>query len=177
VAIYKLIANGSFGPDEIAVMKAAYEAALAELDVTEQNGPITEPCFFTIPAARSKNSKPHLIPLPRQAARRPPGRRASTARADRRSSRSRNSSRQRRRTRRLLRHSWRYKFDPWMIRGRPQPAIRLSRKDWLFRADRAVLCPVRGAGCASGSCPAGFFAEVGLRWWRRWSPHNRRRSR
>ena len=40
-----------------------------------------------------------------------------------------------------------------------------------------VLCPVPGAGCASGSCPAGFFAEVGLRWWRRWSPHNRRRSR
>ena len=27
MAIYKLIANGSFGPDEIAVMKAAYEAA------------------------------------------------------------------------------------------------------------------------------------------------------
>ena len=42
VAIYKLIANGSFGPDEIAVMKAAYEAALTELDVTEQNGPIIE---------------------------------------------------------------------------------------------------------------------------------------
>jgi len=42
---------------------------------------------------------------------------------------------------------------------RSQPAIRLSRKNWLFRADRAVLCPVRGAGCASGSCPAGL-----LRW-------------
>ena len=42
VAIYKLIANGSFGPDEIEVMKAAYEAALAELDVSEQNSPITE---------------------------------------------------------------------------------------------------------------------------------------
>ena len=28
VAIYKLIANGSFAPDEIAVMRAAYEAAL-----------------------------------------------------------------------------------------------------------------------------------------------------
>jgi hypothetical protein len=40
---------------------------------------------------------------------------------------------------------------------RPKPAIRLSRKDWLLRADRAVLCPVPGAGCASGSCPAGFF--------------------
>jgi hypothetical protein len=61
--------------------------------------------------------------------------------------------------------------------GRPKPAIRLSRKDWLLRADRAVLCTVPGAGCASGSCPAGCFAEVGLQWWRRWSPHNRRRSR
>jgi hypothetical protein len=60
---------------------------------------------------------------------------------------------------------------------RPQPAIRLPRKDWLLRADGAVLCPAWGAGCASGSCPAGFFAEVGLRWWRRWSPHHRRRFR
>ena len=42
MAIYKLIANGSFAPDEIAVMRAAYEAALAELDVSEQNSPITE---------------------------------------------------------------------------------------------------------------------------------------
>ena len=42
MAIYKLIANGSLAPDEIAVMRAAYEAALAELDVTEQHGPITE---------------------------------------------------------------------------------------------------------------------------------------
>ena len=73
--------------------------------------------------------------------------------------------------------SWRCKFDPWTPWIVPQPAIRLPRKDWLFRSNRAVLCPVRGAGCASGSCPAGFFAEVGLRWWRRWSPHNRRRSR
>jgi pimeloyl-ACP methyl ester carboxylesterase len=52
--------------------------------------------------------------------------------------------------------------------GSPEPAIRLSKKDWLLRADRAVLCPVPGAYCTSGSCPAGFFAEVGLRRWR-WS--------
>jgi hypothetical protein len=57
---------------------------------------------------------------------------------------------------------------------RPQPAIRLSRKDRLLRTDRAVLCPVLGAGCASGPCPAGFFAEVGLRWWRRSSMDPRR---
>src|SRR5262249_13818591 len=54
---------------------------------------------------------------------------------------------------------------------RLKSAIRLSKKDWLLHADRAVLCRVSGAGCASGSCPAGLFAEVGLRWWRRWSPH------
>jgi hypothetical protein len=43
VAIYKLIANGSFGPDEIEVMKAAYEAALIEVGITERDDPtITE---------------------------------------------------------------------------------------------------------------------------------------
>jgi hypothetical protein len=42
VAIYKLIANGSFGPNEIAVMKAAYEAALVDVGVANQNDPITE---------------------------------------------------------------------------------------------------------------------------------------
>jgi hypothetical protein len=42
VAIYKLIANGSFGPDEIEVMKAAYEAALVDVGVTNPDDPITE---------------------------------------------------------------------------------------------------------------------------------------
>jgi hypothetical protein len=42
VAIYKLIANGSFGPDEIEVMKGAYEAALVDVGVTDRNDPITE---------------------------------------------------------------------------------------------------------------------------------------
>jgi hypothetical protein len=42
VAIYKLIANGSFGPDEIEVMKAAYEAALVDVGVTNRDDPITE---------------------------------------------------------------------------------------------------------------------------------------
>jgi hypothetical protein len=31
MAIYRLIANGSFGPDEIKVMIAAYEGALIDL--------------------------------------------------------------------------------------------------------------------------------------------------
>jgi hypothetical protein len=42
MAIYKLIANGSFGPDEIEVMKAAYEAALVDVGVSDRDDPITE---------------------------------------------------------------------------------------------------------------------------------------
>jgi hypothetical protein len=42
VAIYKLIANGSFGPDEIEVMKTAYEAALVEVGISDRGDPITE---------------------------------------------------------------------------------------------------------------------------------------
>jgi len=37
-----LIGNGSFGPDEIEVMKAAYEAALADVGVTNPDDPITD---------------------------------------------------------------------------------------------------------------------------------------
>ena len=36
MAIYRLITNGSFGPDEIKVMTAAYEAALIDLVVTTE---------------------------------------------------------------------------------------------------------------------------------------------
>jgi hypothetical protein len=42
VAIYRLIASGSFGPDEIEVMKAAYEAALIDVGVIDRDDPITE---------------------------------------------------------------------------------------------------------------------------------------
>lgn len=42
MAIYRLIANGSFGPDEIEVMKAAYEAALLDVGVVTRDDPITE---------------------------------------------------------------------------------------------------------------------------------------
>src|SRR5262249_57688649 len=42
VTIHKLIANGSFGPDEIEVMKAAYEAALIDVGVTNPDEPIAE---------------------------------------------------------------------------------------------------------------------------------------
>ena len=42
MAIYRLIANGSFGPDEIKVMTAAYEAALIDVAITNRDDPITE---------------------------------------------------------------------------------------------------------------------------------------
>jgi len=42
MAIYRSIANGSFGPDEIKVMTAAYEDALLDLRVANRDGPITE---------------------------------------------------------------------------------------------------------------------------------------
>lgn len=42
MAIYRLIANGSFGPDEIKVMTAAYESALIDLRVIDRDDPINE---------------------------------------------------------------------------------------------------------------------------------------
>ena len=36
MAIYKLIANGSFGPDEIEAMSAAYESALVNLGIVNR---------------------------------------------------------------------------------------------------------------------------------------------
>src|ERR1700748_225352 len=41
MAIYKLIANGSFGPDEIKIMTEAYERALIDLGI-DRNDPLTE---------------------------------------------------------------------------------------------------------------------------------------
>jgi hypothetical protein len=42
MAIYRLIANGAFGPDEIEVMTVAYEDALTEIPVASRDDPITE---------------------------------------------------------------------------------------------------------------------------------------
>jgi hypothetical protein len=42
MAIYRLIANGSFGPEEVKAMTAAYEAALLELGLVDRDDPITE---------------------------------------------------------------------------------------------------------------------------------------
>jgi len=42
MAIYKLIANGSFGQMEIEAMCAAYESALLNLGIANRDDPITE---------------------------------------------------------------------------------------------------------------------------------------
>ena len=42
MAIYRLIANGTFGPAEIKAMTAAYEAALLDLGLVDRDDPITE---------------------------------------------------------------------------------------------------------------------------------------
>ena len=42
MAIYRLIADGSFEPEEIEVMTAAYEAALTDLGLVDRADPITE---------------------------------------------------------------------------------------------------------------------------------------
>jgi hypothetical protein len=48
MAIYRLIKNGSFGPDEIRVMTEAYESALIDLNVADRNDPLTELIAKTI---------------------------------------------------------------------------------------------------------------------------------
>jgi hypothetical protein len=48
MAIYRLIAGGTFDPEVIEVMTAAYEAALSELRLTDRSDPITELIAATI---------------------------------------------------------------------------------------------------------------------------------
>jgi hypothetical protein len=42
MAIYRLIASGSFGPDEIEAMTAAYEGALIDLGLNDRDDPLTQ---------------------------------------------------------------------------------------------------------------------------------------
>ena len=42
MAIYRLIANGSFDPEVIVAMTAAYEKALSDLQLRGRNDPFTE---------------------------------------------------------------------------------------------------------------------------------------
>jgi hypothetical protein len=48
MAIYRLIAAGSFDPEAIEVMTAAYEAALSDLHLIDRSDPITELIAATI---------------------------------------------------------------------------------------------------------------------------------
>jgi len=48
MAIYRLIADGAFGPEEIKVMTAAYEGALLDLRLTDRDDPMTELIAKTI---------------------------------------------------------------------------------------------------------------------------------
>ncbi len=60
MAIYKLIANGSFGPAEIEIMKVAYEAALVDVGVTSPNDPITDliaKAIVSVTASGERNPK------------------------------------------------------------------------------------------------------------------------
>jgi hypothetical protein len=42
MAIYRLLQNSPFGPEEIAVLTDAYEGILRKLNLTDRNDPITE---------------------------------------------------------------------------------------------------------------------------------------
>ena len=42
MAIHRLIASGSYGPDEIKAMTAAYETALVEIGLVDRDNPFTE---------------------------------------------------------------------------------------------------------------------------------------
>jgi hypothetical protein len=48
MAIYRMIADGSFGPDEIEAMTLAYEGALLDLRLNNRDDPITEIIARTI---------------------------------------------------------------------------------------------------------------------------------
>ena len=57
MAIYRLIANGSFGPEEIKAMTAAYEAALLDLRLVDRDDPITEIVATAIVSITSRGER------------------------------------------------------------------------------------------------------------------------
>ena len=56
MAIYRLIANGTFGPEEIEAMTAAYEAALVDLGLNRDD-PITEIIATAIVSITSRGER------------------------------------------------------------------------------------------------------------------------
>jgi hypothetical protein len=62
MAIYKLIAKGSFGPDEIEAMSAAYERALLGINLIDRNDALTEMIAASIVAvAATGESDPQIL--------------------------------------------------------------------------------------------------------------------
>ena len=62
MAIHRLIANGSFGPDEIEAMTAAYDGALIELCQPNNDDPIIELVAKSIVNATATGERnPELI--------------------------------------------------------------------------------------------------------------------
>jgi hypothetical protein len=61
MAIYRLIANGSFGPEEIKAMTAAYEAALVDLRLVDRDDPFTEIVASAILSITSKGERDPTI--------------------------------------------------------------------------------------------------------------------
>ncbi len=65
MAIYKLIAKGSFAPDEIETMAAAYERALLELNLIDRNDPLTEMVASSIVAVAATGERDPQILMER----------------------------------------------------------------------------------------------------------------
>ena len=60
MAIYRLIASGSYGPDDIKAMTAAYESALVEISLVDRDDPLTEmlaKSILTISATGERDPK------------------------------------------------------------------------------------------------------------------------
>ena len=57
MAIYRLIANGTFGPEEIKAMTAAYEAAVLDLRLVDRDDPLTEIVARAILSITSKGER------------------------------------------------------------------------------------------------------------------------
>src|SRR6266852_6286226 len=55
----------------------------------------------------------------------------------------------------------------------PQTSNNIIQKGLAFAREQSGSVTVPGTRRASGSCPAGCMAKVGLRWWRQMMPHQR----
>jgi hypothetical protein len=61
MAIYKLIASGSYGPDEINAMTAAYESALTEIGWVDRDDPLAEMLAKSILTVTATGERPEKL--------------------------------------------------------------------------------------------------------------------